>query len=586
MVSLQSPDCIRTQLARLLESQTFAGTERLRRFLKFVVEQTLDFPSEPLKEIVIGSELYTSDGDFDPRLSAVVRVDATRLRAKLREYYASEGAADLLTIDLPKGSYTPVFRESSTHVNSDGNDSREQATPSIAVLPFSNLSPQTGDYFSDGLTEEIIHALSSIRAIRVVARASCFAMKHRNADIREIGRALNVDLVLEGSVRISGNDLRATVQLVNTSNGYQVWSRRYDRHLNDVFSVQDDIAHEIVNTLRVSTASPPASPAASRPENFEAYTSYLRGRHHLGLQTRVSFHKAIECFEQALAKCPEYPAALSGIGVAWLYLGLFAMERPLEALPKAREAASRALDINEHGGEALSVAACTKGMYEWDWAGAETLFRKALDAAPGSELCKHLFTMFALLPMARFEESLAMIDEARRIDPLSTFVSASRAAIFLVSRRVAEAEAECRRALELEPGFWRSIVALGRCYEAQGRSEDAIACFERATVASDRVPSAIGALGRAYALAGRRAEACELLKELDDLARSRYVSPYGKVLIYLGLADEKVFECLEQTCNDRTGWIMYLATDPRFDPLRTDRRFRSVLERLHLPQLA
>jgi serine/threonine-protein kinase len=515
-----------------------------------------------------------------------VRVDASRLRAKLREYYSTEGATDSLTIDLPKGSYAPVFRNASTHASADGNNSREQTLLSIAVLPFSNLSPRTEDYFSDGLTEEIIHALSSIEGLRVVARASCFAMKHRNADIREIGRALNVDLVLEGSVRISGNELRATVQLVNTGNGYQMWSRRYDRHLNDVFSVQDDIAREIVDTLRLSTGNRPTSLSISRPADFEAYTWYLRGRHHLGLQTRVSFHRSIECFEQALAKCREYPAALSGIGVAWLYLGLFAMERPLEVLPKAREAASRALDINENGGEALSVVACTKGMYEWDWPGAETLFRKALDVDPGSELCKHLFTMFALLPMARLEESLAMIDEARRIDPLSLFVSASRTAIFLVSRRVAEAEAEWRWALELEPDFWRSIVALGRCYEAQGRYEEAIACFERATTISDRVPSAIGALGRAYALAGRHAEAYELLKELDELARSRYVSPYGKALIYLGLADEKVFECLEQTCNDRGGWIMYLATDPRFDPLRADRRFRSLLETLHLAQLA
>ncbi len=462
---------------------------------------------------------------------------------------------------------------------------RAQATSSIAVLPFSNLSPEPGDYFSDGLTEEVIHALSSVEGIRVVARASCFAMKHRNADIREIGRALNVDLVLEGSVRISADELRATVQLVNTDNGYQLWSRRFDRRLNDAFTVQDDIAREIVNTLRVSTENQPANPAGGKPANFEAYACYLRGRHHLRRQTRESFYRAIECFEQALAKWPEYPAALSGKAVAWLCLGLFAMDRPLEVLPKAREAASRALNIHAREGEALSVAACTKGMYEWDWAGAEVLFRKALDAEPGSEFSRHLFTMFALLPTARIEEGLAMVDEARRIDPLSLFVSASRTAVLLMARRVAEAEAECRRALELDPDFWRPVVGLGRCYEAQGRYEDAIACFERATVLSDRVPTAIGALGRAYALAGRIPDAYRLLHELDDLAHRRYVSPYGKVLIYLGLSDERVFEWLEHSYSDRAGWMMYLATDPRFDPLRSDSRFRSLMERLHLPQL-
>jgi TolB-like protein/Tfp pilus assembly protein PilF len=585
-VSPQQPDRIRTHLAKLLKSGVFAGSERLRRLLKFIVEQNLEFPDQPLKEMVIGSQLYVFDGNFDPRLSAVVRVDATRLRAKLREYYASEGAADSLVIDLPKGRYAPVFREASTKAESDVHGARKETASSIAVLPFSNLSPDPSDYFSDGLTEEIIHALSSVEGISVVARASCFAMKHRNADIREIGRALNVDLVLDGSVRISGNELRATVQLVNTGNGYQVWSRRYDRHLDDLFTVQDDIAREIVNTVRVNTTATPAHLPISRPTNFEAYAWYLRGRHHLSRQTMGCFHRAIECFEQALAGSPEYPAALSGIAAAWLYLGLFAMNRPLEALPKAREAADRALAINELEGEALSVAACTKAMYEWDWVGAETLFRKALDAEPGSEFSKHLFTMFALLPMARIEESLAMVNEAMRIDPLSLFLSSSRTAVLLMARRVGEAEAECRRALELDPDFWRPIVGLGRCYEARGQYEDAIACFERATVVSDRVPSAIGALGRAYALAGRRPDAHKLLQELEELAQRRYVSPYGRVLIYLGLGDEKVFEWLERSSSDRAGWMMYLATDPRFDSLRTDTRFRSILAKLNLPLLA
>jgi serine/threonine-protein kinase len=579
----QSPDTIRAQLGRLLNSNAFAGAGRMRRFLEFVVEQTLDFPKEPLKEIIIGSELYASDGNFDPRLSAVVRVDATRLRAKLREYYASEGEADSLIIDLPKGSYTPVFRATSIRSDSETEGGPEQKGSSIAVLPFSNLSPEPCDYFSDGLTEEIIHALSSVEGIRVVARTSCFALKHRNADVREIGRALNVDLVLEGSVRLSGDQLRATVQLVNTGNGYQVWSRRYDRHINDVFAVQDDIAREVVGMLRVRTAGQSAIVPASRPPNFEAFAWYLRGRHHLNLQTRESFHKAIECFDQAIARSPEYPAALSGIAIAWLYLGLLAMDRPLEVMPKARAAAGRALEINEREGEALSVAASVKGMYEWDWTGAEELFRKALEAEPGSELSRHLYTMFAILPMARIEEALAMADEAMRIDPLSLFVSATRGAVLLLGRRPSEAEAEYRKALELDPSFWRAVLGLGRCYEAQGRSKDAIACLERATLVSDRVPSAIGALGHAYALAGRGQDAHKLLQELEQLANRRYVSPYGRVLIYLGLRDEKVFEWLDRSCDDRAGWLMYLATDRRFDPLRTDGRFRSLLQKMHMP---
>ena len=185
------------------------------------------------KEIAIGNELYASSGDFDPRLSAVVRVDATRLRNKLREYYDTEGSSDPLLIDLPKGTYTPVFRSGGSQPVQSESGVASRTEPSIAVLPFSNLSPEPGDYFSDGLTEEIIHALSSVRGMRVVARTSCFALKHRNADVREVGRTLDVDYVLEGSVRKSVNALRVTVRLVSTNDGYQLWSRRYDKQIDE-----------------------------------------------------------------------------------------------------------------------------------------------------------------------------------------------------------------------------------------------------------------------------------------------------------------------------------------------------------------
>jgi serine/threonine-protein kinase len=552
----------------------------MRRLLEFIVDHSLNFPGERLKEITIGANLYAAGGDFDPRLSAVVRVDATRLRTKLREYYASEGADDSVIIDLPRGSYTPVLRSAAATADAP----RLTAEPSIAVLPFSNLSPEPGDYFSDGLTEEIIHALASVPGIRVVARTSCFALKHRNADVREVGRTLDVAFVLEGSVRMSGHSLRVTVQLVSATDGFQLWSRRYERNIDDVFAVQDDIAREIVNTLRSGSAGQPSFFRSGKLENVEAYSWYLRGRYHLNRQTGESLHRAVDCFEQTLKLSPQYGPALSSMAVAWLYLGYFA--KPLEALPKAREAAARALAINDRDAEALAVVACTKSMLEWDWVGAETLFCKALSAEPGGDFPKHMFSAFALLPLARLEEALALLDEASRIDPLSLFVSAFKSATLLHARRPAEAEIECRRALELDPDFWRPIVALGRCYEAQGRYDESIACFERAKRLSDRVPSAIGGLGRIYAMAGRREEAFQQLEELEELARHRYVSPWGKALIFLGLGDELVFDWLQRSCDENAAWVMYLATDPRFDPVRSDTRFQSILRTLHLPVIA
>jgi TolB-like protein len=324
----QPQSSIRTQLRKVLASITFAHAERMRRFLEFIVEHALSSPGEPLKEMIIGIKLYAGHEEFDPRVTSVVRVDATRLRAKLREYYSSEGTADPLIIDLPKGSYVPVFREASTQRGSPGSSAPPINEPSIVVLPFSNLSPEPEDYFSDGLTEEIIHALSSIRGIRVVARTSAFALKHRNADVREIGRALNVGFVLEGSVRKSGAALRVMVQLASTSDGYQLWSRRYERKIEDLFAVQDEIALAIVDILRVDTANPPRHVLVNSTGNFEAYEWYLRGRHHLNRQTREEFHRAIECFEEASARSPGYTPAYGGMAVAWLYLGVFAMDAP------------------------------------------------------------------------------------------------------------------------------------------------------------------------------------------------------------------------------------------------------------------
>jgi tetratricopeptide (TPR) repeat protein len=222
-------------------------------------------------------------------------------------------------------------------------------------------------------------------------------------------------------------------------------------------------------------------------------------------------------------------------------------------------------------------------MFDWDYAAAETLFRKAVESQPGNDLPGQLYAMFVLAPMARFGEALGLLEQARRIDPLSLVVSATRAAVLLFARRTAEAEAECRRALELDPSFWRATLGLGRCYEARGRYEEAIACFERAKELSEAVPNSIGALGHAYALAGRRADAHRLLKELDELAERRYVSPWGRVLIFLGLRDDRVFDWLERSYDERAVWLIYLAADPRFDRLRADTRFRSLLRRLGLP---
>jgi TolB-like protein len=572
-------------LHKILASRAFANADRMRQYLRFVVEHALTAPHESLKEMTVGMALYAVKGDFDPRNTAAVRVDATRLRTKLLEYYSSDGAADPVVIDLPKGSYSPIFREAKNHDAFAEREGNRLAEPSVVVLPFSNLSPDPDSYFSDGLSEEIIHALSSIRGMRVVARTSAFAFKHRNADIRQIGRLLNVDFVLEGSVRKYGEDLRVTVQLANTSDGYQLWSRRYERKVEDVLAVQEEIARAITDMLRGNNLRETEEISPQGGKDFESYEWYLRGRHHLNRQTREELHRAIECFENACARNPEYSLALSGMAVAWFYLGIFSMDAPLETMPRAQRAATRALEINGNDGDALSVLASTKAMFDWNWSEAELLFKRSLQTRSRSDLPEHLYALLVLLPLVRIQEALDILDAAKRLDPLSLFVAATRGAVLLMARRTTEAEQEYRRALELDPNFWRALVGLGRCHESRGDYEKAIACFEHAASVSDNVPTAIGALGRAYAMAGKFEEVHQLLGKLDDLARHRYVSPYGRVLIYLGLKDAAVFEWLERSCNERAGWLMYLSTDPRFDSLRGDPRFQALLDKLHLPKV-
>lgn len=578
---LPSPEQIRRQVGTILASRTFAQAERMRRFLGFIVEHCIRTPEAPLKEVIIGMELYAgNDGDFDPRMSATVRVDATRLRAKLREYYASEGASDSLIIDLPKGRYTPTFLGADARTL--GTAATSTPEPSIAVLPFANLSPDPEDFFSDGLTEEIIHLLASAPGLRVVARTSAFALKHRNADVRHVGQALNVAYVLEGSIRKSNDALRITAHLVSTADGYQMWSQRYERSVGDVFAVQDEIAREIVTRLRLSTGTQVKPVPVS--ESFEAYSLYLEGRYHLNRQTRASFHCAIERFEKALAQSPSYAPAHSGMAVGWLYVGVFADSPPLDVLPKASDAAARALAIDPKDGDALAVAASTLAILHCDWPGAEKLFRQSLRVQPMGDVSGHLFAMFALLPMARIDEALDVLEEARRVDPLSLFVSASRGAVLLMARRNDEAEAQYRRTLALDPHFWRALLGLGRCYEASGRFDEAIACFEHARTVSNSVPTSIGALGHALALSGRKEEARGLLAELDVLASTRYESPFSRVLILLGLLDDAVFDWLDRAYRERAAWMMYTGLDARFDPVRNDPRFQSLLSGMGLPQ--
>src|SRR6266853_3730169 len=440
-----SVESIRAALDKILASPGFANADRLSRFIRYVVQETLDGQTDKLKESLLGIDVFGRKPTYDPRVDAVVRTEAVKLRARLRDYYESEGREDEVVIDLPKGGYIPAFRireklpepvaTPAEEVvekpappdwrpvlagalivavlaatiyfamrgrGSSSADSRAVEPSSIAVLPFADLSPEKDqEYFCDGMTEEIIDALSKIGGIRVVARTSTFSFKGKQQDIREIGKKLNVAAVLEGSVRKDGNRLRVTAQLNSVADGYHLWSETYERELKDVFAVQDEISRSIVDTLQVKLARGRTSPLVKPPEDLAAYDLYLQGRYHWSRWRTEGAEKSTHYFEQAIARDPKYAAAWAGLADSYAWLGFFGALPPSPVMPKAREAAQRALALDDSLAAAHTSLAYVKTLYEFDWAGAEREFRRAIELNPGFAEAHFGYGITWFAPMGR-----------------------------------------------------------------------------------------------------------------------------------------------------------------------------------------
>jgi serine/threonine-protein kinase len=423
----------------------------------------------------------------------------------------------------------------------------EKPPRSIAVLPFVNMSADPeNEFFSDGLAEELINSLTTIRGMRVVARTSAFSFKGKEIDIRDIGRKLNVDTVLEGSVRKSGDRLRITAQLVSVTDGYHIWSERYDRDITDISAIQDEISLAIVDKLKIQLLGKEKATIVRRStQNPEAYSLYLRGRYYWNKRTTEAFRNSIGQFREAIAMDPAFALAYAGLADSYALLGDAGHTAipPREAFAKARAAVQKAIELDETVAEAHTSLAHLM-MHDFDWVGAEQEFKRAIALNPNYATTYHWYA-FCLAQRGQSHQAITTMTRALELDPVSLAIITDFGVLYYYARQYDKAIALYSKVLEMDPGFVRAYITLGSTYAQKGEYEKAVASIQKAIhLSGDR--SKIAVLGRAYAQAGKTDKALMVIHELDDLSRKRYVSPYNIAIIYASLGEtEKAMDLLQ-----------------------------------------
>jgi len=453
--------------------------------------------------------------------------------------------------------------------------------PSIAVLPFTDLSPQKDqDYFCEGLADSIINALTQVRDLKVPARGSSFSFKGRNQNYGEIGKTLGVKTILDGSLQKSGDSLRITTQLVSVEDGSLLWSRQFNKKMEDVFFIQDEITSAIVENLKLTLLGNEKERILKRyTKNPEAYQDYIRGRFFLGKRTEEGLMKAIQCFEEAIADDPNYAMAYAGMANAYFVLPDYSGIIPeKEAYLKAKESALRALEIDNSVAEAHSALANVKWR-NWDFEGAERDFKKAIELSPGLASV-HYFYAYYLTRMGRRDESIKEIKRAQELDPLLLIISRNVGMVFFYARQYDQAIEALQKTLELDPNFKRTHYFLGRAYVQKSRYEEALIEFQKEkNIFKKWDPTLEYNIGIAYAKMGKKEEAEQVLDELIKKSRAYY----GIALINFALGENNQgFKWLEKAYEERYGILVSLRVEPGFDSVRSDPRFIALLKKVGL----
>ena len=455
-------------------------------------------------------------------------------------------------------------------------------SPSVAVLPFLNLSGDIGnEYFADGITEDVIAHLSKIRALKVISRTSVMRFKQRQHSLKEIGATLGATTLLDGTVRHAGDHVRIVAKLIDVEADRHLWVETYDRHVTDIFAIQTDVALQIAAALKAELSREEKTRVQREPtKDVEAYHLFLQGRQWFIRYTRGALGRAIEYFERAIALDPTFALAYANLGMAYTELVEGGAIAPDIAYERAAEVATEAMRLDPELGAAYCTMGHLKGIREFDWSGAEQNFKRALELSPNSSDTYDLYGRLCAA-LARYDEALALHDRARELDPLVHRMDG--VTTLLRARRYAEAVHRAEDALDLDPNYDRTRATLGWAYFLSGRKDEGLAQLERAVLLSPENTMWLGQLGEAYAMAGKTAKARKILTELEVLARSGYVSPYHFAYVYTGLGDtDRAMDWLERAVAGRTGPTSGIKGSFLLTPLQTHPRFRALLRQMKL----
>ena len=566
-------DCLSDTAEKPLWIETIP--RRGYRFIAPVEKQTIPSP-----EALQNTALALSPSESDPeRLADSSRTYVLRAFNVTMRWGSSIAIAFVMIGAIALGLNVGNVR-GRLRMGSSASDVR-----SLAVLPFVNTSKDPNiEYLSDGLAETLIDKLSRIPNLRVMSRAATFAYKNTGVDPRQAGRNLQVAAILGGKITKYGDTLRIRADLVNVSDGAELWGEDYNRPISDVLAVESDISREITEKLRIPLTGSEATRMSRRDtDNPEAYEAFLKGEVETSKKTRDGLLKGADYFAQAVKLDPNYVWAYDGL--YWNYaFSADMISPPRDVMPKAKAATEKLLQLDDGFGLAHSDMAMVSFTYDYDFSAADKELKRAMEITPVHTYSYEQYGIF-LAAMRRSNEAAAAAEQAQKLDPLSSEVNLFLGETLYFLHRYDRAINELRNAIELDRGVWITYVYLGWCYEAQDKLPQAIAEFQEARKIADSTALPPAAIARSYALQGNKAGAREILRQLKGVSEHNYVSPYATATIYAALGEkDKAIELLDEAYEERSRFVPFLAVDPKFDSLRSDPRFQDLIQRVGIPQ--